>query len=148
MPDRVTARGGRYSRLEIDVEDTAEILLEYDAPARLVSLHLDMIQRAPIRRCRFIGSEGTVVWDSIGDRIEFYRASQGSWETMNQFALTDRNRMYLDELEHFLACVASGAVPLTSGEDGRNVLVMVHAARLAMAGGTSVGLEEHAQCAA
>jgi predicted dehydrogenase len=146
MPDRVTARGGRYSQLKIDVEDTVEILLEYDAPARLVSLHLDMIQRTPIRRCRFIGGEGTVIWDSIGDRVELFRASQRAWESMDQFVLADRNRMYLDELEHFLGCVASGRTPLIGGDDSRNVLTIVHAARMAMAGGRTVDLKELTEC--
>lgn len=142
LPDRVSALGGRYSRLEIDVEDTVEILLEYGMPARLVSVHMDMIQRAPIRRCRFIGSEGTLIWDSIGDRIELYCADRGSWEILDQFALTDRNRMYLDEIEHFLGCIESGDTPRCAGDDGRDVLGIVSAVRQAMTARTSVPLRE------
>lgn len=138
LPDRVTARGGRYSQLEIDVEDTVEMLLEYEDPRRLVSLHLDMIQRVPIRRCRFIGSEGTVIWDSIADRIELHLASRGAWEVIDGFALTDRNQMYLEELRHFLDCAASGTLPHANGEDGRMVLAMVQAARMSMVDGTAV----------
>lgn len=132
LPARVTARGGRYSRLEIDVEDMVELLFEYDAPARIVNVHLDMVQRAPVRRARFIGEDGTLLWDGITDRIECYRAEDARWEVLDQFALADRNRMYLDELSHFLHCLEYAEVPLIDGEQGRDVLTMAAAARESM----------------
>jgi predicted dehydrogenase len=70
MPARVSARGGRYSELEIDVEDMAELCLEYEGPARLVNIHLDFLQRSPARSCKFIGDQGTLVWNGITDKID------------------------------------------------------------------------------
>lgn len=140
MPARVTAHGGRYSQLEIDVEDMVELCLEYTAPQRLINVHLDMLQRAPTRRCRFIGSEGTLLWDGIADRIECYRASTQCWEIHDQFAIADRNQMYLDELEHFLGCVQDRATPLVDGAQGLAVLNIVEAARESLAQGRTVEL--------
>jgi len=140
MPARVTARGGRYSQLEIDVEDMVELCLEYAAPQRLINVHLDMLQRAPTRRCRFIGSEGTLLWDGIADRIECYRSSTRGWEIYDQFAIADRNQMYLDELEHFLGCVQDRATPLVDGVQGLAVLNLVEAARESLAQGRTVEL--------
>ena len=63
LPDLVTARGGRYGSLEIDVEDVVEVTLEFAGHRRmLANVHLDFLQRAPDRaRCRFIRTKGTVV---------------------------------------------------------------------------------------
>jgi predicted dehydrogenase len=141
LPARVTARGGRYSQLDIDVEDMVEICLEYSSPKRLVNVHLDMLQRAVTRRCRFIGTEGTLIWDGITDRIECYRASSQRWETYDQFAIGDRNRMYLDELAHFLDCVQDGTPPLIDGAQGLAVLGLVEAARESLKRDSTVDLE-------
>ena len=128
-PDRVTARGGRYGDLTLDVEDLVELLLDYQNPPCLVSVHLDMLQRAPQRTCRFIGSEGTLVWDAIADRVDLYRATTSAWETLPVPNLTDRNRMYLDELSHFLDCIAQGTQPQVDGTAGLRALEIVAAAR-------------------
>ena len=132
MPARVTARGGRYSDLEIDVEDVVEITLEYDSPPRLVNVHLDMVQRAPHRCCRFIGSEGTLVWDGILDRVDAYRVSAAAWTSIAVPALVDRNQMYLDELQHFLESIRKGTRPIVDGNDGLRALVIAAAARNSM----------------
>lgn len=128
-PARVTARGGRFSDLTLDVEDLVELLLEYPSPPRLISVHLDMLQRAPQRTCRFIGSAGTLVWDAIADRVDLYRAATGAWETLPVTPLADRNQMYLDELNHFLACIAQGTQPQVDGAAGLRALAIVAAAR-------------------
>lgn len=141
LPARVTARGGHYSDLELDVEDTAELILEYEAPAKLVNVHLDMVQRAPSRQCRFVGSEGTLIWDGISDEIRLFRAEAGEWRNLDGAKLLDRNQMYVDELEHFLTCVATGARPLIDGKAGHDVLTIVEAARRSMASGTTISVE-------
>ena len=128
-PARVTARGGRFSDLTLDVEDLVELLLEYPSAPRLVSVHLDMLQRAPQRTCRVIGSEGTLVWDAIADRVDLYRAATGIWETLPVTPLADRNQMYLDELCHFLDCIAQGTQPQVDGAAGLRALAIVAAAR-------------------
>jgi len=137
-PFRVTARGGHYSPLEIDVEDMVEVILEYDSPQRLVNVHLDLIQRAPLRRCRFIGDKGTLLWDCLTDRIEYWTDGTGRWETFDQFVCRDRNQMYLDELEHFFRCIEHGEIPLVDGVQGQSVLAIAEAARRSMEESISV----------
>ncbi len=61
--------GGRFSNLEIDVEDAAELALEYRDPARLVTLGLNFLDRSPTRRLSLIGSEATITWDGISRRV-------------------------------------------------------------------------------
>lgn len=144
-PARVTARGGHYSRLEIDVEDMVEITLEYQSPTRLINIHLDLVQRAPVRRCRFIGEAGTLLWDGLTDRIECYKAETGKWATFDQFVCTERNQMYLDELDHFLRCVEHGETPLVDGAQGQDVLTIAHAARISLEQTISVEMSGHEQ---
>lgn len=142
-PARVTARGGHYSQLEIDVEDMVEITLEYLSPARLINIHLDLVQRAPTRRCRFIGDAGTLLWDGITDQIECYKAETGQWEIFNEFVCNDRNQMYLDELQHFFKCIEQGETPLIDGVQGHAVLEIVHAAQSSLKQSNTVNMAYH-----
>ena len=131
-PARVSAAGGRYGALEIDVEDMVSLCLEYEQPRRLVNIHLDFLQRAASRTCKFIGSEGTLVWNGIADCIDLYRADAGEWSRIEVPAVPDKNGMYLDELSHFLEAVERRGVPAIDGAQGLAVLRIVEAARESM----------------
>jgi predicted dehydrogenase len=144
MPTRVSARGGRYGELEIDVEDMVELCLEYQEPTRLVSIHLDFLQRAPARTCKFVGDKGTLVWNGITDRIELFSAAEGAWQHIDGHAQPDRNDMYLDELRHFLNCARKREPPLCDGAQGYDVLAIVEAARASMAHGAAVPIHGYA----
>jgi predicted dehydrogenase len=135
----VTALTGRLSDLDMDVEDTAEILLGFTSGA-IGSIHLDMIQRAPVRTCRVIGSEGTLLWDGLTHEARHFSAATGMWTNLGPPASADRNEMYVAELRHFLACVRGDATPAVTGEDGRRVLQIALAARQSSLEGRRVTL--------
>jgi predicted dehydrogenase len=141
LPRRVFARGGHYSGLHIDVEDVVEVVMEYLAPAHMVSVHMDMIQRVPVRTCRFVGEEGTLTWDGIADRVELFTAGEGKWTRCEHMANGDRNRMYVEELAHFLDCIEVGNEPLVDGEQGSDVLRIIHAVRDSIRDGCLVELQ-------
>lgn len=117
----VSAQVGRLSDLEIDVEDTAEIVLHFENEA-IGSIHLDMVQRAATRTCRIIGTEGTMTWDWASHQVRLFSAATGEWLDLHPAQAIDRNQMYLAELRHFIDCVRVNRKPLVSGEDGRRVL--------------------------
>lgn len=129
LPSRVTAVGGRFSALEIDVEDLVNLCLEYDDPRRLIEIHLDFLQRVPARTCKFIGTNGTLVWDGINGTLDLYLANKGEWIQVDTPAISDRNSMYVEELSHFLDCAESGKTPAISGRHGLDVLAIVEAAK-------------------
>lgn len=129
QPARVLAVGGHYSSLAIDVEDMVSLSLEYERPRRLVSIHLDFLQRSPSRTCKFIGSEGTLVWDGIADTVETYRSALGEWSRIEVPTVPDKNGMYLAELAHFLRAVEERSVPCIDGVQGLAVLRIVEAAK-------------------
>ena len=143
LPARVTASGGRYSALEIDVEDLVSVNLEYEAPRRLVHVHLDLLQRATTRGCKFIGSEGTLRWDGIADTLECYTPATAEWRCVETRLCADRNEMYVAELAHFLQCVVRGEKPLVDLRAAHDVLAIVDAARASIAGQCSIKVKAH-----
>ena len=124
----VSAQLGRHGGLAIDVEDTADLLLRTQA-GPVASVHLDLLQRSTTRLFRAIGREGTLECDLVTGALRAYRADRGAWEAICEGGVTDRNEMYLEEMRHFLASVASGVPPVVSGEDGVRALRVIEAAR-------------------
>jgi predicted dehydrogenase len=117
------------SDLELDVEDTAEIGLQF-ANGVLGSLHLDYNQQPPSHRLEIIGTQGTIRWDNALSMVELYRNTQ----MLNLERLTfkvpenfERNDLFRAEMEHFLAVARGEARPVCTFEDG------IAALRLAMA---------------
>lgn len=130
----VAAVTGRLSALEIDVEDTAALVMRL-ASGALAEIHLDCIQVGYARSCKLIGSAGTVVWD-WNEGVELITA-----KTRAHFAIdADANAMYVDELKHFLSCIDGGGTPLVSGEDGLRALEVVIAAKRSSAEGRTIAL--------
>lgn len=134
LPARVNASGGHYSDLEIDVEDMVSLSLEYDQPRCLVHVHLDLLQRSTTRSCKFIGTEGTLVWDGIADRLDQFDGIRGEWQRIDTRACPDRNVMYIEELRHFLACIETGGTPVIDACAAYDVLAIVEAAKASIAG--------------
>jgi len=124
----VGAQMGKLSDLEIDVEDTAEITLGFENGA-IGRVHVDMVQRSPVRGLRIVGTEGTLTWDWQSHRVQVYTEESEMWRDLHPAVEMDRNEMYVTELEHFLDCVAHRTEPVIGGEDGRRVLEIALAAK-------------------
>lgn len=138
LPERVSANGGHFSDLEIDVEDMVSINLEYDNPKRLVNVHADFLQRSISRTCKFIGSEGTLLWDGMANTVSMYSAATREWQAIAVEAMTDRNQMYLEELSHFLECVEQKVAPYIGAHEGKDVLKIIKASEKSMQTQTTV----------
>ena len=124
----VSAQVGHLSDLEIDVEDTAEIILQFRNGA-IGSVHLDMVDRATTRTCRIIGTGGTLTWDGACHLVRLFSAVTNTWLDLHPVETIDRNEMYVAELRHFLDCVRGNDIPIVSGDDGRQVLEIALAAK-------------------
>jgi predicted dehydrogenase len=124
----VSAHLARTSDLEIDVEDTAEITLQF-ANKAVGSIHVDMVQRAATRVCRVVGTEGTLRWDGLSNRVQIFSAASYVWEDLLQANTADRNDMYKEELSHFIDCILGKAEPMVNGQDGKRVLEIALAAK-------------------
>lgn len=84
--------------LQLPVEDSADILA-LNVGGTVVSVHLDFLQRKVHRKCRFIGSEGSLEWDLLRNEITF--STKGSERQVFSQPEWDKNQMYLDMLQDF-----------------------------------------------
>jgi predicted dehydrogenase len=132
MPEKAFSIGGRFSRLELDVEDTASTLFQFKHRARALPVHIhqDYFQRPARRRADIIAENGRIRVDLATPEVRLIRAD-GTVEVhaVPQFA---RNQLFLDEMRHFLECVAGRARPAVGIRDGLCSLKMALAALQSM----------------
>jgi predicted dehydrogenase len=141
LPRRVFAVGGHLSSLDIDVEDTASILMECNVDGRNipVRVHQDYLRRPPTRTCEVVGEEGLI-------RLDFRRLWVRHWDHEGQLTNTysyeghQRNDLFVDELRHFLACIRREEAPAVTLRDGAQSVRMALAARESMETGRVVEL--------
>jgi len=105
----------------------AELIVTF-AGGAIGSIHLDMVQRRPRRLCRIVGTEGALEWEASSDSVRLFSAADRTECDLWSGGPVDRNEMYLQELQHFLDCVAGRRQPLITGEDGRRVVKVALAA--------------------
>lgn len=122
--------------LEIDVEDTVDALL-VRADRLAINVHMDFLQRAPVRTCKVVGQQGTLIWDILSNGIVL-RTGRDQQRVLFEDTCYDRNNMYLDQLRHF-AQVAEGSVsPAIGLEDGLQTLCLIEAMKKSVATGQVV----------
>lgn len=116
----VTCVSSKLSGLDVDVEDTAEITLEFDEC--LAHIHLDMIQRGYTRKYKLIGQLGNIIWDYNDSTVLHYEwaADYGIYRTNRLFVPT--NNPYLSEMRNFIASIEGKETPLVTGEQAKKVL--------------------------
>jgi predicted dehydrogenase len=133
MPASVYASGGHLSALEMDVEDTAVILLECASGGRRlpVSVSLDFVQRPPRRFGEIVGEQGTIRWDAVEPSVSLYEASRGAWE-VERFPAFERNELFLDEMAHFLRCLQGRETAQVPAESGARTLQIALAAKASL----------------
>jgi predicted dehydrogenase len=140
-PERVFALGGHLTRLEIDVEDVASVLMQCRVDGRAIPVHLhqDYIQRPPSRQYQVIGDAGKVLVDLRTASLIRYDGDGQVEErvTLDEFP---RNQLFLDEMTHLLACLRREQAPLVTLRDGAESLRMALAAKESIATGRVVEL--------
>jgi predicted dehydrogenase len=142
LPKTIYTRGGHLSSLEIDVEDTADSLMEcvVDGRPLPVNLHQDYIQRPLSRFCEVYGEAGKIRMDLRSLCVEVVD-SQGDPVETSSYENFQRNQLFLDELKNFLDTVEGKQAPLVSLQDGLQSLRMALAARDSLTTGKVVELE-------
>lgn len=134
----VTAWLGRQSSLEIDVEDTAHLVLGFAAKpdgSHLVgSLNMDFIRQDSVRLCTAIGESGSLRWNGLQNTVEHYTSGTGRWCQVFHHD-TQRDDSYDAEWRHLIACISGDETPMVSGEDALAILKIIDAARRGSASG-------------
>lgn len=110
-------RRGRFSRLEIDSDDVACLLLSRPG-GPVVTIALDYVARPPIRQYRVVGTEGTLEWD-LHSRTLRRSVPGGGWSDIETEAdAFDVRRTYARALAEFVDCILKGKPspqPLSDG---------------------------------
>lgn len=141
LPKTVLCRGGKLSSLEINVEDTASSLMQYDGPKGHfpISLLQDFVQRPAVRTFKIVGDTGVAVMDLIQTRLLVF-GRDGEVVEDDGFPGFQRNDMFLSQSRHFLDCVAGRSTPRVGLDDGIQSLRLALAARESLARGVEVML--------
>jgi predicted dehydrogenase len=142
MPRRLFGLGGHLSSLEVDVEDTADILMEcmLDGHPVPISLHQDYIQNPPSRSCEIIGDAGKILVDIRALTVDVFDGQGNHIESTSHEGF-QRNQLFLDELKNFLDGMQGKQTSLVSLRDGAQSLRMALAAKESLATTKVVELE-------
>jgi predicted dehydrogenase len=131
----VCAMVDNASDLELDVEDTAEIVVRHQS-GLISSIHLDMFAKPPRRRVVLVGDKAWAELDALKGQVAVHAVDGKSWQLNPSAAADDESDMYECQFRQFLDCIASGRPPCVDLHDARETL------RLALA------IRESARCGA
>lgn len=124
---KIVCFSAKNSDLEIDVEDTAEVILQFTT-GTIAEIHLDYTQRFYQRNFEFFGETGTIIWSA--DQKKVVLKNKESGETI--FPLEENyevNIMYVEEIKHFLECIDKGVETVTPVAKAGEVLRLICAAK-------------------
>jgi len=113
----VYAFTGKLSCLEIEVEDTAEIIIRFESEA-LGSLHLDYIQQPAQHFLEITGTDGLIKWNYADGAVQLFRNLTHQWETFPLKEGFERNNLFLDEMRHFIEVMEGKSQPMCTLQDG------------------------------
>ena len=97
FPPKLSHISGKYSRLEIDSEDLAVYIAEYQD--KVIELHLDYFGRLPRREIEIFTEKGTIIGDLIRNTIVF---NDGREQIRFE---EEPNDIYLREMQFFMGRV-------------------------------------------
>ena len=128
----VKASLSKQSNLEIDVEDTAHIIMGFMPSSTghelIASVDLDFIRHDTSRLCTAIGENGSLQWNGLTGEVIIYESSSKSWHRLYSSA-PQQDESYIAEWKDFISCIREKKIPLISGEDGLKVMQIIEAVR-------------------
>jgi predicted dehydrogenase len=104
----VSAWFGRQSDLEIDVEDTAHLVLGFqggEALPPVASVSLDFIRHDTVRRCVAIGDKGSLAWDAVKGTVEACLKGDAELKVLHQ-SNPERDFTYTAQWHGFIGAAA------------------------------------------
>jgi len=144
----VRATLSRQSNLEIDVEDSAHLILGFSPNTKgqqLTSVvNLDFIRHDHIRLCTVIGENGSLRWNGVTGEVEIFRKDALEWFELFRH-LPQRDETYASEWKDLLYCINEKRIPTVTGEDGLRVIEIIEAARKSANTGIQVAVTSFSQ---
>jgi predicted dehydrogenase len=130
---RVSCMKGKLTKLEADIDDIYQMLLEFNGGA-IGSMQVDIISRVPYRSFKMISEEGVIVWDWEKRLVSVYNAASKEWKQYPQekgrvvegYVMEDD--MYVEEMRHFVGAIEGKDQYMYSLEDDHKILELLYAA--------------------
>lgn len=123
---------GNVGNLDIDVEDTAHLIIGFQAKELskqvVANLNVDFIRHDTTRICTVIGADASLRWNGLTGMIDIYKSGSNRWD---EYAVMPHQRddSYRSQWEEFLISVAERKEPLVDIRAGLAVLELVEAAK-------------------
>lgn len=140
LPESVNCRGGAH--ITAGIEDVTSMSLHF-SKERSAIIHSSWHDPRKVREMTIVGSRRMIVYDDIvgAEKIKIYDVRVERPPHYDTFAAFHYAYHYGDmyspyikqdeplrtECEHFLCCIATGKLPLTSGQNGRDVVRVLEA---------------------
>jgi predicted dehydrogenase len=114
---------GNYGKLEIDVEDAAEIGLKFENNV-FGTVHINYNQQPPKHQIEFVCTEGTIRWDNEENFVNTYDARTKQWVQHPNPSDFDRDWLFKKQMEHFIDVVNNDKSPKCTLEDGKQAVLL------------------------
>jgi predicted dehydrogenase len=98
-PHSLQCSSAHLSPLQIDVEDSAHLLLEY--PDKRISLQLDFLQRVARMAVQIVASKGTLMADLLKEELVWFDSEHPQGTPWPAEKLPDGNDIYLRQFDLF-----------------------------------------------
>jgi predicted dehydrogenase len=125
----VAAFRRRLSDLDVDIDDTYQILLDF-RNGTLGHLLSEVVSRVPYRTARMMTERGVIEWDWRQQKVRAFSVDDGKWQEIDEtagFRTSSTESVYLSEIERFVQAVKGEASwDYSLAEDGR-ILEIVEA---------------------
>jgi len=133
-PDRIFCAGGNLSVLDVEYEDTAEVISMFDKQdgTLSVAVHFDYLQNPPQKCGYIIGDKGKVKWNYVKNEATLIDLETGS--VLDSWLNPDyeRNDMFIAQLNHFFECIRTRKEVSMPIEEARHSIRIALAARKSM----------------
>ncbi|MEN4013000.1 MAG: Gfo/Idh/MocA family oxidoreductase [Bellilinea sp.] len=130
----VSAMTAALPELELNLDAAADILLRFENDA-IASLHLNYIQQPAQHTLQVIGTQGSLYWDNASGCLNWQRAGETGFHTVQPDADFERNWMFMEQMRHFIAVARGEAQPVCTVQDGARALRLALAALESAANG-------------
>ncbi len=122
----VTGKIQRSGKLEIEVEDEANLDLDFVNGAR-ASVHLDYLQKPAAHWLEIVCAGGKMHWDAATGSLRIFFADGHQKEFPAPVGF-ERNDLFLSEMRHFINVVNGEGNPVCTLDDGIKALQIALAA--------------------